>query len=85
MVGWLVIAARIVPLVWTAVQAVERLVKGKGQEKQDAAVDLVGDLLATVEGAAGKDLLNDAAVVAAVRRLIDAVVAVQNVIATRSR
>lgn len=85
MVKWIGIGEKIVPLVITAVNAVEKLAdSAKGKDKQDAAVDLVSSMLAVVEGGVNKDLLNDAAVQEAVRKVIDAVVALQNVIATRA-
>ena len=83
--GWLVIGFKLVPLIIGAVQAVERLVSGaKGKDKQDAAVDMVGAMLATIEGATGRELLDDAAVQEATRQVIDAVVALQNCIAKRA-
>ena len=82
--GWVAIGLRLAPLIIGAVQAVERLVtSAKGKAKQDAAIDMVATVLAAVEGAAGQDLLNDAAVQDATRKVIDAVVALQNVIARR--
>ncbi len=83
--GWVTIGLKLAPLIIGCVQAIERLVKGAhGKDKQDAAVDMIGTVLAATEGLAGKDLLEDAAVQAATRKVIDAVVALQNVIATRA-
>jgi len=79
--GWLPAAIRIVPIIWQAVMTVERLIKDrKGKDKQDEAVRMTGELLALIEGAVGRDLLNDASVQAAVRNAIDAIVALQNTI-----
>ena len=79
--GWLPAAIRIVPIIWQAVMTVERLIKDrKGKDKQDEAVRMRGELLALIEGAVGRDLLNDASVQAAVRNAIDAIVALQNTI-----
>lgn len=82
---WIGIGTKVVPLVIGAVNAVEKLLSAaKGKEKQDAAVSMVAAMLAVVEGGIDKDLLNDAAVQDAVRKVIDAVVALQNVIASKS-
>ena len=80
---WVSIGLRIAPLIVTAIEAVERLVKGKGREKQDAAVAAIAAALEAIEAGAGRDLLDDAEVEAAMRAAIDAVVAVQNVIARK--
>lgn len=70
----------LIPAIMSAVEAVEAFARGKGKDKQNAAVDLVGKFLQLTEGAAGKDLLDDAEVQAAVRAAIDAIVAMENVI-----
>lgn len=71
---------KLVPLIVSAVQAVEGLVTDKkGKAKQDAAVDMVRSLMPLIEGYVGRDLLDDTAVAAAVRSTIDAVVHLQNV------
>jgi hypothetical protein len=70
----------LIPAIISAVQAVESFSKGKGKQKQDEAVSLVGAFLALAEGAVGKDILNDEEVAKAVRVTIDAVVALENVI-----
>lgn len=81
---WISLAFRVAPLVVGAVHAVERIVKGaKGKEKQDAAVDFLMTVLAGVETGLSKDLLNDAKVQAAIRSAIDAIVSVENVIASK--
>jgi hypothetical protein len=79
---WVEIGFRAVPYVIAAVQAVERFVKGRGQEKQDAAVAMVETMVLATEGISGKELLDNTKVQAAVRETIDAVVALQNVIAS---
>ena len=53
----------------------------KGAQKQDAVVQLVKASLMAVEGVTEKDLLNDPDVENATRGVIDAVVALQNVLA----
>jgi hypothetical protein len=78
MAGLLTIV-RLIPLVIAAVNSVERLVTTKrGKDKQDAAVDMVRDLLPLVEGVIGKDVFDDPSMQDAVRKLIDAAVAVEN-------
>ncbi len=82
MMQWIELGFKIGPLIIAAVNGVERIVKGaKGKEKQDAAVELVGEMLHAIEGATSKDILNDAEVQIAVRAAMDAIVNVQNVIA----
>ena len=72
---------RMVPLVLGAVQAVEQLKSAKkGQAKQDAAVNMVRAALPLAEEIGGADLLDDAAVDAATRHVINAVVALENVV-----
>lgn len=80
---WIQIGLRIVPFIFGAVQAVERLItSAKGKDKQDAAVAMVGTLLTTIEGVTGEEYANNDAVQAATRKVIDAVVALQNVLAS---
>lgn len=82
--AWVTFALKIGPLVVGAVQAVERIVKGaKGKEKQDAAVEFLMTALAGVEAGLGRDVLEDALVQKALRDAIDAIVAVENVIAAK--
>lgn len=81
--GWISVGFRILPFILAAIPAVEKFVKGKGKEKQDAAIEMVATMLTAVEGAAGKDLLDDADVEAATRAAIDAIVALQNIIAKK--
>ena len=67
-----------IPLV---VNAVEALKGGKrGKEKEDAAVDLFNKTFPFVESIAGKDLINDPQVEAAIRSAMQAIVNVQNVV-----
>ena len=83
---WVMLGMKLAPLIIGAVQAVEKLFKGShGKDKQDAAVDLSRVMLGVIEGTAGRDLLDDAVVQEAVRKTIDAIVAMQNVIATRAK
>ena len=79
--NWLTLGYKWVPLIVAAIQGVERIVKGHGKTKQDAAVELFSSLLASIEGIAEQDYLNDAEVQKALRSAINAIVEVQNVIA----
>ena len=81
--GVLDIGIRLFPLIMTSVESVERLIKGKGPEKEDAAVEMVDSILKTVEAGTNKDLLNDDAVNAATRDVIKAGVSLQNVVKTK--
>ena len=82
---WLQLVMRVGPLVVAAVHAIERVVKGpKGKEKQDAAVELLMRVLGATEAGLNRDLLDDAAVQDAIRKAIDAVVAVENILALRA-
>ena len=80
---WVTIGLKILPYISMAVKAVEEFVKGKGREKEDAAVGMVHAVLQTVEAGADKDLLNDEDVNRATRAVMQAIVALQNVIATK--
>ena len=81
---WITLGLKIVPLILGAINAVERFIKAPGVEKQAAALDMTQIMLAAVEGAAGRDLLNDEDVRVAAKEAIDAIVALQNVIARRA-
>lgn len=82
------LGAKIVGTVVPGVAAVEQiateLTTMRGAQKQDAVVMLVRNALLAAEGLSAKDLLNDADVELATRRVIDAVVALQNVIARKA-
>lgn len=81
--GFLAIGLKILPLVVEAIQWVEKFVTSKGQYKQDAAVYMIKSFLGVAERGTNKDLLDDEAVEIATRAVIDAVVALQNVIASK--
>lgn len=81
MMGWIALATRLLPLIMTAVQAVERLSSKHGKDKQNEAVALVGDLVPLLEAGLGRDIVDDQAVQTAIRMTIDAAVALQNTIA----
>lgn len=81
MLGWVTAALKIVPVIVGAVKAVESLLSAtKGKAKQDAAVDLVTELVPIVEASIGRDVVDDAAVQDAIRKVIDAVVSLMNVV-----
>lgn len=87
---WITAGLKLLPLITGAVHLVEKLKPArtepepaKGSAKQDAAVEAVKALLVISEDLTDRDLLNDAAVEAATRSVIDAYVNLQNVIATR--
>jgi len=82
--GFLSIGIKMLPFILTSIESVERFVKGKGIEKEDAAVQMVDNILKTVEAGADKDILNDDAVNAATRDVIKAVVSLQNVIKSKN-
>lgn len=80
--GWMTAGLRLVPLVIAAVQTVERLaIAMKGKDKQDAAIGMVGDLVPMIEAGIGRDVVSESAVQDALRKVIDAVVALNNVVA----
>jgi hypothetical protein len=81
-ITWLAHVARLLPLIFGAVHAVEALAGAKrGKDKQDAAIVALRAMVGAVEAGVDRDLLNDAEVERAVRATIDAYVALQNVIA----
>ena len=80
--SWLIGVLKLIPLILAAVQAVERMSSKKGKEKQDEAVHLVGDLVPLIEASVGRDIVDDEKVQIAIRTVIDAVVALQNVAAS---
>ena len=83
--GWLSIGLKVLPYVVEAVQWVEKFITTRGKPKQDAAVEMVKKMLGLAEAGANRDLLNDEDVEVATRKVIDAVVALQNIIAQKRR
>lgn len=79
---------QLVPLVITSIKAVERLIVRSpeqsqdefNRERQDAAVDLVGDLVPLIEGYIAKDVIDDELVQAALRKVIDTIISLSNVV-----
>lgn len=80
MTGWVGIGMKLLPYIVEAVRWVEKFITTKGKYKQDAAVYMVKSILGVAEVGADRDLMNDEAVEKATRAVIDAVVALQNVI-----
>jgi len=78
--GFLQATLKIVPFVVEAVQWVERFVRRKGVEKQNAALKMILSMLTVAENVTESDLLNDSEVESATRKVIDAVVALENII-----
>jgi hypothetical protein len=83
--GFLAIGLKLLPYIVSCVNAVEQFLRGgqRGEEKEDAAVGMVHAILQTVEAGADKDLLNDSDVNAATRKVMQAIIALQNVIASK--
>jgi len=76
--AWLAAIPKLMPLITTAIGLVERLAGGKkGKDKQDEAVTVVSQL-APMMGGLDLDLMFDNDVQDAVRKVIDAVVNLQN-------
>ncbi len=81
--GWVTIGLKILPFIVEAVNWVEKFVTRKGQEKQDAAIKMCVSMLGIAEAALERDILEDSEVEEAARKTIDAVVALQNIIAKK--
>ena len=81
--GWVTIGLKLLPFIVEAVNWVEKFVARKGQAKQDAAIALVVSMLGIAEAALERDILSDSEVEDAARKTIDAVVALQNIIARK--
>jgi hypothetical protein len=82
--GWVTLGMKLLPYIVEAVGWVEKFITQKGQYKQDAAVYMVKSVLGIAEVGTARDLLDDDDVEAATRKVIDAVVALQNVVAKKS-
>jgi hypothetical protein len=80
--AWIALGMKLLPFIVDAVQWVEKFVTQKGQYKQDAAVYMVKSILGIAEQGTNKDLLDDDDVETATRAVIDAVVKLNNVIAS---
>ena len=81
--GWVTIGLKLLPFIVEAVNWVEKFVTRKGKEKQDAAIAMCVSMLGIAEAALERDILSDSEVEDAVRKTIDAVVALQNILAKK--
>tara|TARA_R110000744_G_scaffold29284_1_gene70052 strand:+ start:109 stop:384 length:276 start_codon:yes stop_codon:yes gene_type:complete len=82
---WISIGFKLIPFIMESIKWVEKFVTKKGTDKQDAAVKMTLSMLGIAEEAMGKDILDDKNVQEAARRVIDAVVALQNLIASKEK
>tara|TARA_R100000656_G_scaffold46526_1_gene37947 strand:+ start:776 stop:1054 length:279 start_codon:yes stop_codon:yes gene_type:complete len=80
---WVAIGLKLLPFIVEAITWVERFIMKKGVEKQDAAVKMTLSMLGIAEEAIDKDIMDDGDVEKATRRVIDAVVALQNLLASK--
>ena len=80
---WVSIGLKLLPFIVEAINWVEKFIMKKGVEKQDAAVKMTLSMLGIAEEAMDKDIMNDKDVEEATRRVIDAVVALQNLLASK--
>jgi|TARA_R110000824_G_scaffold140651_5_gene306791 hypothetical protein len=81
--GFLTIGLKLFPYIMTAIESIERCVKARSEDKENAAVAVVHSILQTVETGVDKDLLNDEDVNRATRDVMRAVVSLQNVISRK--
>jgi len=81
--GWIALGMRLFPFIVEAVSWVEKFITQKGRRKQDAAVYMVKATLGLVEQGTGRDLLDDDEVEEATRKVIDAIVALNNLVAKK--
>jgi len=82
---WISIGFKLIPFIMESIKWVEKFVTKKGTDKQDGAVKMTLSMLGIAEEAMGKDILDDKNVQEAARRVIDAVVALQNLIASKEK
>lgn len=80
---WISIGLKLLPFIVEAVNWVEKFIMKKGVEKQNAAVKMTLSMLGIAEEAMNKDIMNDKDVEEATRRVIDAVVALQNLLSSK--
>lgn len=82
---WLNVSLKLLPFILSCVQAVEGFLKGpkRGVEKENAAVAMTHAILQTIEAGVDKDLLNDSDVNLAVRKCMQAFVALENIVAQK--
>ena len=80
---WVSIGLKLLPFIVEAINWVEKFIMKKGVEKQDAAVKMTLSMLGIAEEAMDKNIMNDKDVEKATRHVIDAVVALQNLLASK--
>lgn len=81
MIGkWSGVAVNFMPYIGQAMTLVEMLSSLKGVAKRKQAVDITRLLVSSSEQFSGKDLFNDADVIKAVESVMDAQVALQNLL-----
>ena len=80
---WVSVGLKLLPFIVEAINWVEKFILKKGVEKQDAAVRMTLSMLGIAEEAMDRDILNNKDVEQATRRVIDAVVALQNLVASK--
>lgn len=83
--GWITLGMKLLPFIVEAVSWVEKFITAKGKYKQDAAVYMVKSILGIAEQGTDRDILNDDDVEAATRKVIDAVVALNNIVAAKKQ
>ena len=83
--GWITLGMKLLPFIVEAVSWVEKFITAKGKYKQDAAVYMVKSILGIAEQGTDRDILNDDDVEAATRKVIDAVVALNNIVAAKNQ
>jgi len=81
---WTATGVSFLPYIMQATTIVEMISSAKGSDKKAQALELVKFFLSTSEEVAGHDLLNDDEVVNAAGSVIDAIVALQNIVAKKS-
>ena len=78
--GFVQIGLKLLPYIVEAVQWVEKFITSKGKYKQDAAVYMVKSILGVAERGVDRDILDDDEVESATRKVIDAIVALENLL-----
>jgi len=83
MTGWIGLGIKIIPWVLEAISWVEKFIATKGKHKQDAAVYMIKSFVGVAETATARELLDDKEIDSTVRKVIDLVVHLENLIATK--
>ena len=80
---WVSVGLKLLPFIVESINWVEKFIMRRGPEKQDAAVKMTLSMLGIAEEAMDKDIMDDGDVEKATRNVIDAVVALQNLLASK--